>query len=163
MTHLGRRLLAALLLGLLLGRLLLGPRSAPWGRLGLLLIKGNGAGTKTRDRDQIGGSDPESDSQRQQHRDARVASAAFDFAQKSLGTPAGRCPFEGETRQVPRCPDVFADEPKKSLGVHHRELATSGKSALAHSRVGVFVDGQTPWRCTWSRMGDLRHGEVGGP
>lgn len=147
--------LGLLLLGLPLGDLLLRPRPAPRRRLGQLLVERDGTGAEARNTDQISRSDPEPDSESQEHRGTHVAASAFSLAEKPLGTSTRCGPFEREARQVSSGPHVFSDKPKKSLGVHPRELATFAKLALAHSSVGVFVDEQTAWRCTWTRMGGL--------
>lgn len=150
-------LLAAPLLGrLLLGRRLrlLLPRSAPRRRLGFLFVEGNGTGAKARDGDEITRSDPEPDSESQEHREARVPLSRLDLSKKSLGT-ATRCgPFEREARQVPGGSDVLANQFQEAFGVHPRDFAISLGSALAHSRVPYFlVDRCSGWRCTWATMG----------
>lgn len=149
-------LLPGLLLGLLTSDLLLLLRPAPRRRLGFLLVERDGTGAKARDVDEIGGSDPESDSEPEDHREARVALPLLDLAQESLGSWATCRPLQREARQVPSCPDVPADELQESVGVHPRELAILPGASLEHSCVPYFlVDQSSGWRCTWSRMGGL--------
>lgn len=152
MTDLGRLLLAALLLGLLL-RDLLRSWPAPRRRLGPLFIERNRTGAEAGNGTEVGRRDTEAVGPREEDGHARVPLAGLAFAEETLGTPSFNSPLDGEPRQMAGGPYVCADEFQEAFGVHPRDFAISSRIELPHDRAWFSFDERESWRCTSARMG----------